>query len=311
MAILVVFVDGVGLGVDDASVNPLARFGMPRTAGLAGVAGLSEVHVGGRLLALDATLGVPGLPQSATGQTTLLTGVNAAQWLGKHRGPYAGAELRPLLEHETLWHDVVAAGGRATLANAYPDRYLARAHSGTGRMGAFARSAILAGVRLRGFTDLLKGEAVSAFITNQGWSDVLGYSDVPERSPEEAGRILGRLASEHELTIFDFYATDIAGHRQDWNAAEEWLDAVDRLTASAFELLPPGDSLLLVSDHGNLEDLSTGHHTLNPALGVWLGPAPWEREIAPQPTSLTHIAPCLRAMLDPVQPRPYPSDLSA
>ena len=39
------------------------------------------------LLALDAGLGVEGLPQSATGQAVLLTGVNIPAELGYHYGP--------------------------------------------------------------------------------------------------------------------------------------------------------------------------------------------------------------------------------
>jgi hypothetical protein len=308
VAVLIVFADGVGLGADDPATNPVVRFGLPRTAELAGVRCLSLADAGGRLTALDASLGVDGLPQSATGQATLLTGVNAAAHLGRHWGPYAGAALRPLLSRGTWWHDVGAAGGRATLANAYPERYLQRARSGTGRMGAFARSATLAGLTLRDAADLTAGAAVSAFITNEGWRDILAYPDVPDATPEQAGENLGRLAATHDLTVFDFYATDIAGHRQDWQAAEKWLDALDLLAATAFAALAAGDTLLLVSDHGNLEDLSTGHHTRNPALGLWLGAVPWSdashraggsgpahRLAAPH--SLTEIAPALRALL--------------
>ncbi len=56
------------------------------------------------LLALDATLGVQGLPQSATGQASLLTGQNVAAAIGEHYGPKPNpAVAKSLLERESLF----------------------------------------------------------------------------------------------------------------------------------------------------------------------------------------------------------------
>jgi hypothetical protein len=52
---------------------------------------------------LDASLGVPGLPQSATGQTSILTGVNAPAEMGRHISGFPGPTLRRILfEHSVL-----------------------------------------------------------------------------------------------------------------------------------------------------------------------------------------------------------------
>ena len=80
MATLLLFFDGIGIGGQDGSVNPFAAIGARRLAPLWS----REPEDGASFRPLDATLGVPGLPQSATGQTTLLTGVNAARLMGRH-----------------------------------------------------------------------------------------------------------------------------------------------------------------------------------------------------------------------------------
>ena len=112
MAVLVLFFDGIGIGEDDAGRNPFAAIDARRLAPLAA----RELDDGSLFRALDATLGIPGLPQSATGQTTLLTGVNAARVLGRHQTGVPGPTLRPILERESLFLKLVQAGRRPTAA---------------------------------------------------------------------------------------------------------------------------------------------------------------------------------------------------
>lgn len=69
---------------------------------------------------MDATLGVVGLPQSATGQACWLTGQNAVRVMGEHFGPQPGPTLQRLLRRAALPVRVMRAGGRAALANSYP-----------------------------------------------------------------------------------------------------------------------------------------------------------------------------------------------
>jgi hypothetical protein len=55
------------------------------------------------LLALDAGLGVSGLPQSATGQATLLTGINVPAALGYHYGPKPNRAVAEILTNGNLF----------------------------------------------------------------------------------------------------------------------------------------------------------------------------------------------------------------
>ncbi len=296
--VLFVFVDGVGVGADDRETNPLAALDLPALATLLGgtrpVAGATpsspSAAVGGRLLALDACLGVAGLPQSGTGQTTLLTGVNAPAAVGEHQGPYPTAALKGVLAAASLFRRLRDAGRPVALANAFPAPYLERAARGTGRMGAIARAAHLAGVRLRGPDDLRAGRALSAFVTNAGWRERLGHPELPDIDAAAAGRRLSALAQDHAFTLFEYYATDLAGHHPDrWPPANA-LRCLDDLIAGVLATWAPRDVVVLASDHGNLEDMRVATHTRNPALGAWCGPAP-----AVVPAALTDVAPAILA----------------
>ena len=91
MRVLYVFVDGVGYG-PAGERNPVCPEVCPTLCAL--MAGAVR---------LDACLGVPGLPQSATGQATLYTGVNAAQVMGRHKEGFPGPTLCRLLQEDNLF----------------------------------------------------------------------------------------------------------------------------------------------------------------------------------------------------------------
>src|SRR6185369_1121173 len=103
MRVLFMFLDGVGLGADDPLINPLARAAMPNLCRLLGgrkMLAASAPYAGARatLRGIDPNLGVSGLPQSATGQAVLLTGVNVPAALGYHYGPKPNPETAAFLQ---------------------------------------------------------------------------------------------------------------------------------------------------------------------------------------------------------------------
>jgi 2,3-bisphosphoglycerate-independent phosphoglycerate mutase len=297
--LLILFLDGVGLGDDDPEINPFMQADLPTLQGLLGGrrpvranGGLSTRHA--TLLPLDAQLGIPGLPQSGTGQTTILTGVNAPALLGRHYGPYPNQPLRDLLGNGNLFRQLLTAGQPVAFANAYPDRFLDRLGRGTERLSANTRAALLAGLKLRGPVDLKAGRAVSALLTNEYWRN-WGY-DMPELSAAEAGAQLARLADDHALTYFEFWYTDVAGHRQDRELSLHILNMLDRFIGGALDTLDLSRSLLMViSDHGNFEDWRTPKHTHNPALTLLVGAG--HETMASRLQSLQDVTPSLKAIL--------------
>lgn len=297
--VLVLFVDGVGLGDDDPEVNPMAQAELPILRNLLDGRRPVRANEGfttrrATLLPLDARMGVPGLPQSGTGQTAILTGVNTPALIGQHYGPYPNQPLRDLLSNGNLFRELLVAGKPVAFANAYPDRFLSRLDRGTERLSANSRAAVLAGLKLRGPDELKAGRAVSSLLTNTYWRE-WGY-DVPELTAAQAGAQLAHLTDDHALTYFEFWYTDVAGHRQDRELALYILNQLDDFIGGIIETLDLSRSLLVIlSDHGNFEDLSTPKHTLNPALGVLIGAG--HQDLASRLESLQDVTPALKAML--------------
>jgi len=271
---LLLFVDGIGLGPDDPAINPFAS---ARTPTLTRLLGRNLTHTdapikrdGALLVPIDATLGVDGLPQSATGQTALLTGLNAPQLAGHHITAYPTAQLKDLLTEHNIFAQVRRLGGTTTLANAYTSEYFAAVEAGRLRHAAITFSALSAGVELRDLDDLRAGRAVFHDLTNarlRSW----GY-DVPEISPQQAGRNLGGITSERHLTVFEFFLTDLAAHRRIPIAAEAVVEMVDALLGGVLDAVDLARTLvLMVSDHGNLEDRRHDVHTRNPVPALLVG----------------------------------------
>src|SRR5581483_340310 len=152
MHILLVFCDGMGLGANDPATNPFfhapmrtlrAWFGeIPTRANGAFQRGNTI------LVPTDARLGVAGLPQSGTGQTAIFTGVNAPAAIGAHYGPYPNAELRALVQRESIFKRLRALGFSTALGNAYPPFFFQRLERGKARRTATMQAAIAGEVRL-------------------------------------------------------------------------------------------------------------------------------------------------------------------
>jgi hypothetical protein len=254
---------------------------------------------------LDASLDLPGIPQSGTGQTTLLTGENAARAFGRHFGPWTPVALRPLLEERSVFKRALADGHTVTFANAYPrgwpgERRSPRAAGEEAparaprRLAAPPLAAHAAGLLTRHEEALGRGEAVASEIVNDGWRTHLGFLDLPEVTPRQAGLNLARLVPSARLTFFAHYATDHAGHRGGLEGGVAALERVDDFLGGGLEALPKDALLLIASDHGNLEDVSGGH-TRNPVLAVLLGPGAAARREGIH--SLTDVTPAVLSWL--------------
>lgn len=248
LKILFVFIDGLGLGSDDPAVNPLAdHTHFPNLETM-----LKQS------IPLDATLGVSGLPQSATGQAALLTGLNAPQLMGRHIEGFPPPRLKELVKEHNIFSKLTAAGKRCTFANAYWLDDVAQLPPHRESVTTVATLSALGGVR--GKEELMENRAVCHDLTRERIRHDRGY-DGPLITPEEAAEHLISIANEHDFTLFEFFETDRAGHSGDWHKVFQCLEKLDRFFAA---LLPFRGLLIVTSDHGNIEDLSVRTHTLNP-----------------------------------------------
>jgi hypothetical protein len=301
--ILFLFLDGVGLGEDDPGRNPFALAEMPNLQQLLGgrrmVAGAAPLESPrATLLALDTNLGVPGLPQSATGQATLLSGQNAPAKLGYHYGPKPNQAVADLLFEDNLFKKLRNAGLSVAFLNAFPDAYFEAIGSGHRLYGCIALAAVRAGVPLFTVDDLRLGRALSADFTGQGWRDRLGYKDTPLIEPRDAGKQLAEQAGQFEFSLFEYWLTDYAGHEQDMKAACDLLVTFDQVLGGLLDAWDDSSGLILItSDHGNLEDLSTHRHTSNPVPALLVGAPELRRQFAVGLHDLTGIAPAIEHCL--------------
>jgi hypothetical protein len=264
LGVLLIFVDGLGLGDDDPRKNPVAAANLARLRLLRDRPAPDPLTT---LIPTDACLGIPGLPQSATGQTSILAGVNAPAAVGRHINGYCTKSLAALLDGRSIFTRVQAAGRQATFANAFTPAYLEHPP----RFRSVSTVAVSqAGCRLRTLDDLARGEAVFHDFTNRLLPE-RGYS-LPLVTPREAGERLARLARSHAFTMYEHFLTDRAGHAQDIPWAVEILQDLDCFLDGVLSHLDLSAHLVvLTSDHGNLEDLSSRRHTRNPVPTLFWG----------------------------------------
>lgn len=266
MAVLFVFIDGVGIGAQN-EFNPLANSHLQSFSYFTNCDGLheqcEEVEDGSKLFKkIDANLDVEGLPQSGTGQASLFSGENASKIAGKHFGPFPYSTTKVLLEERSLFHKAVKYGFKPHFLNAYPDIFFKKSED-RDRWTCTTLMAKSSGLRLNRLEDILEQRAVTAEIVQTSWRKMLNI-DLPEITPEEAsGRAL-RSLGKYDLVLYEYYLTDKAGHEMNKNKAGRVLNILDRFLMSILENLKSGDTLVISSDHGNLEDLSIKTHTRNP-----------------------------------------------
>ncbi len=288
-SVIFVFLDGVGLGAADER-NPFWSARTPTLRRLLGgplVQGIDVAPNGqGRALPLlcrgiDATLGVPGLPQSGSGQTALFTGVNAAQVAGTHVFAFPTERLRQVIAEHSMFKRAVERGLRVTLANAYSEGYWSWVEKKRrGRHSATTLINMAAGLPFRSFDDLRQGWAVYWDITHEIARQRF-HADLEPVSATEAGRRLAQLGAKYDLVLYESFLTDLAGHRRLPWPPEETLERVDEFLAGLLAARPAGATVVLCSDHGNVEDRVFKGHTTNPVPLLVVGPGAvdlvWER----------------------------------
>jgi len=273
--VALLFIDGVGIGARNPEINPLARerFLLSQFQD-----GTGEPLGSGRLHAVDATFAVPGRPQSASNQTAIFTGEPAPRLIGRHVLGFPDPKLRRILRDRSIVKRLAEAGRSSDFANCYPAAYLdalgLRRHASSapdvvipaGAARALKPSAstlamAAADIRLRTLDDARRGEGLTNDIEGHR-ARARGF-DVPVRTAQEAAEIFLRLSAAHDFTLFEHYLADEAGHAKDWSKAQETLSAFDRFVRAVVERKPEDLEVLICSDHGNVEDLSSRTHTLN------------------------------------------------
>jgi 2,3-bisphosphoglycerate-independent phosphoglycerate mutase len=298
MQVLFIFLDGIGLGEDNQAINPLADARMPNLNALLDGRSLirsAAPFVGERatLLAIDPNVGVDGLPQSATGQAMLLTGVNVSREIGYHYGPKPNPEVAAHLKNGTLFSSFVGAGKKAALLNAYPPRYFDGIDTGKRIYSSIPMAVTNAGLSLFKQEDFYEGRAMPADFTGDGWRTFLGFTDSPVMNPHEAGRKLVSLAMDYDFSLFEYWASDYAGHKQQMDMAVGLMETFDGVLGGVVEELKDDLLVLVTSDHGNMEDISTRRHTDAHVPALVIGERAARDEFTRGMKEITDVAPAI------------------
>jgi hypothetical protein len=263
--ILFVFLDGIGLGPPGPD-NPFSTHESDALHRLSDGApwthDLSPQSTRHRLVRpLDATLGIEGLPQSGTGQASLFTGLNCAAQVGRHFGPFPHSATYEVLDQENLFHHVQALApipDSTAFANAFPPQFF---DASSRRWTVTTRCCAGADVPLRDLDALQADRAVAADLTAQAWRDAL-HLDVSPQTAAQAAQALFATHRDHTFTLFEYFQTDKVGHDRGDLTPAVVLEQLDAFFGRLLDLLDPAqDTLVVTSDHGNLEDTTHTQHT--------------------------------------------------
>ena len=242
---------------------------------------------------IDACLGVDGLPQSATGQATLFTGRNAAQYMGRHVEGFPGPTLRKFVEQDNVFLMLKAMGRRGRFADGYMAETVDELRNRRFRsVTTTAALTVPEVISLK--ADILANQAVlhdltRAVIVSKGYQG-------PLVTPAEAAEHLVQIALGYDYTLFEYFLTDRAGHSGSYETAAEVLRSLDAFFATLFPLAEElGFALALTSDHGNIEAISAKGHTRNPVPLIARGPG--AETVLNKSSSLTDVTPAFLALL--------------
>jgi hypothetical protein len=281
--VIFLFIDGVGLFAPSTD-NPVNAEVCPVLCRL-----IDRYGKG-----VDACLGVDGPPQSATGQATMFTGVNCPEAMGKHCEGFPGPALREIIERDNIFLQLKKRGKKVRFADAYlidePFELEQRRFKSVTTVMALTLPEAISTV-----DDLMEDNALMQDLTRETIQD--RYPDIPVIEPQRAAEHLFAIARENDFTLFEFFQTDVAGHSMDYDRACKVLRAYDRFLATLVRFCEAaGITIVITSDHGNIEVMSDRGHTRNPVPFIAFGQR--AVEIRERVSTLKDVTPSLLAAYD-------------
>lgn len=256
MRMIFIFIDGFGIGEECEDKNPIYFTKTPN---------IDYIFNNFKVIPTDATLGVPGLPQSATGQTTIFTGENASKVLGRHLHAQPTQALKDIINKKNLFSELMKIGLKVTNSNVYRQKYLDNLTNLKDKRlkpSVTTVMSLASGITLRTVEDYKKGNGVYHDITGQILVDS-GY-DLTPITVEEAAKNLYNISREYDFTLYEHFMTDIIGHTMDRNKAIDEIKLLDDFLGELLKRVDlEKDIIFITSDHGNIEDISVKTHTYN------------------------------------------------
>ena len=262
MKILLIFIDGFGIGNKHNNKNPFLKANTPCLNKI-----LNKNL--GTYISTNVKMKVTGLPQSATGQTALLTGKNAAKAMGRHKSGFPGPTLNKIIAKYNIYKQLRKYNLKSTFANAYTKSYVKKVHKNKSKASVTTQCILNSENNFRFLEDIKNNNAIYQDFTNQIL--INKGKDIPKFIPEKAANILSDISLNYDFTLYEYFQTDKAGHSQDMDFAIEILEQIDRFLQQLIKNLKDKATIIITSDHGNIEDLSIKTHTKNNVPTIIIG----------------------------------------
>jgi 2,3-bisphosphoglycerate-independent phosphoglycerate mutase len=238
--------------------------------------------------AIDAQLGVKGMPMSATGQTALFTGVNVPAILNEHRDSYPDKLMRKIIKEKNIFSLLKKNNVNPRFINAFPgsthlftpehihirddgEFYFSPLFKAQYKRSISVTTCMMIANRMIPFgaADILSEKALYHDFSNQSLD--VREPNLAKFTPEKAAEIIYNVSRNYDLLLYEYFQTDFYGHGFDFSECIDLVRQLNRLVKHLVSLLDKeNDTLLITSDHGNLEDNTTQLHTGNPVpLVTW------------------------------------------
>jgi 2,3-bisphosphoglycerate-independent phosphoglycerate mutase len=289
MRMIFIFIDGFGLGENDKEKNPIVAANTPN---------LDYIFERFTVIPTETTLGVKGLPQSATGQTTIFTGKNASELIGVHLSGQPTESLKKVIIENNIFKALLDKGYKVTNSNVYRQEYLDKMQVPIDRRHRPSVTSVMtmsSGIKFRRVEEFEAGLGIYHDITGQILKDS-GYN-VDLITPEEAAERLYRISRDFDFTLYEHFMTDIIGHTMDMERAISQIELLDAFLGRLLGLIDlKEDTIFITSDHGNIEDISVKTHTYNKVPTIIIGKVPEGLEVKIE--SLLDIMPAVMGMFE-------------
>ena len=311
MGFYYLFIDGIGFG-EPSSDNPFHIHAKSLFQHLAGKEPYDELSSQFICIPADAHMGFSGLPQSATGQTSLWTGMNGPASMGRHMTGFPGPTLIRVIEEYSMIKVLREGGKKAALLNGYSQAYLDRIERKPRLRSASTHVHRVSGQELFMLDDVVDGKALYMDINHQFLHRFFpDYAHkLPLADPKERGRQYVKIGRDYDLVLFEYFLTDKAGHNQSMEEAAMTIQLLEPFIEGIIEEMDPQkDTLVISSDHGNLEDLSTRTHTNN-LVPVFLAGA-YAEDMAGRIKALYDIPRAIYEAMDFDARLPHPEAMAA
>ena len=257
------FIDGIGFGEDNIEINPFALFAKSFFLPLANKIYTSK----GIYIRTDACLNTPGLPQSATGQTALWTGINAAEILNRHISGFPTSTLKSIIKKHSIIKILTENGFKADFINCYRPTYLEKIKKNKKfPVSTSTHLQLASGRELKTVYDLLKKRSLYMDISNELLNPYIKPSlHLEYESYYQKGNDIFKNLKDYDFCLFEYFLTDMIGHERNWQKAKDIItNLLEEFIKGLIDGLNPNiDQLIISSDHGNFEDFSTKTHTRN------------------------------------------------